>query len=203
MPVHRGNIVQVINAAWEKARHKEAEGEEPREINTSRSRNWVNALATEFKERYDGERYRTFWLRNKENREQFRRNEFLFDVTVCSVSETQSLQSQSNFLKFIAGCHWQIESEFNRTDTREILIDMSKLVLGSATHKLFVAAHRGETNPKILEQVSELAERCSGHVYFAFVAHPGDWGKEEPEPPKVYEWLAGGWEPLPSTTEAR
>lgn len=201
MPVHRGNIVEVINAAWRAARDKKAEGK----INRSRSRNWVDALAAEFKKRYCGERHRTFWLQNRKNQKHFRRNEFLFDVMVCSVSETKSLQHSPKPLEFIAECHWQIESEFSKTDTRQIIIDMSKLVAGSATHKLFVAAHRGRTNRDILEQVSELASRCGGHVYFAFVAHPERWGGEKPglPPPEVHEWVAGGWEPLPSTIEVR
>ena len=206
MPVHRGNIVQVIINAWEVTRDKEVEGEDSGKINSDRSRKWVDALAVEFKKRYTGEPYRIFWLGNKDcqNQKQFRRNEFLFDVMVCGVSKTKSLQRQPKTLEFIAECHWQIESEFNRTNTREIIIDMSKLVMGSATHKLFVAAHRGKTNPKILEQVSELAKRCSGHVFFAFVAHPGDWGEKKPEPPppEVHEWVADGWEKLPSTIEA-
>ena len=209
MPVHRGNIVQVIIDAWEAARDKKVEGEDSGEVNRNRSRNWVDALAAEFKRRYCGKRYRTFWLRNGKNQKQFRRNEFLFDVMVCSVSTTESLQSKSNLLEFIAECHWQIESEFNKTDTREIIIDMSKLVMGSATHKLFVAAHRGKTNEeteentKILKQVSELAKRCGGHVYFVFVAHPEDWGEEKPESlrPEVHEWVADGWEKLPLTIE--
>ena len=114
----------------------------------------------------------------------------LFDIAVCSVSTTPSRQRKAQDLEFIAQCHWQIESEFNRTNTREIIVDMSKLVMGSAENKLFVAAHRSRED--ILEQCSEIAGRCTGRVYFCFVSHPDDWANDAP-PPALHEWVAGGW----------
>ena len=109
-------------------------------------------------------------------------NELLFDLAVCSVPETESLQRKANPLQFIARCHWQIESEFNRRNTRDIVVDMSKLVLGSAENKLFIAAHRGVREHDILEQCSQIAGCCGGRVYFGFVSHPDDWGKEPRHP---------------------
>ena len=63
-----------------------------------------SGLARAFSEEYDEDLHRIFWQGNPTNREQFRINEFLFDVMVCSVSSVESLQRQSNRLEFIDQC---------------------------------------------------------------------------------------------------
>ena len=194
MPVHRGNVGEVVQSAWNEALHADVQDDNRRDRNRKRSSAWVNALACRFRESYKGARYRVFWSANKKNREQFGRNEMLFDIAVCSVSMTRSRQRNAQDLEFIAQCHWQIESEFSRTNTREIVIDMSKLVMGSAENKLFVAAHRtGNEEYGILEQCSEIAGRCTGRVYFCFVSHPDDWEPERRRTPALHEWVSGGW----------
>ena len=195
MPVHRANIVEVVLEAWNDGLDGDVEGDSKRERNRNRSAKWVDKLARRFAKQYEGERYRVFWSANKKNREQFGRNEMLFDIAACSVSTTRSRQRNAQDLEFIAQCHWQIESEFSRTNTREIVIDMSKLVMGSAENKLFVAAHRSseEAETDILEQCSEIAGRCAGRVYFCFVSHPDDWNTDRQRPPALHEWVSGGW----------
>ena len=195
MPVHRGNIGKVVQSAWNEARHADVQGDSAGDRNRKRSSEWVDALARRFQEGYGGDRYRVFWSNNKENRKQFGRNEMLFDIAVCSVSTTRSRQRNAQDLEFVAQCHWQIESEFSRTNTREIVIDMSKLVMGSAENKLFLAAHRGGADDAILEQCSEIAGRCSGRVYYCFVTHPDAWTDDAPSP-ALHEWVAGGWEEI-------
>ena len=142
MPVHRGNIGEVVLKAWNDARCADIEDSDRQKANSERSGIWIDSLAKRFREHYADKRHRLFWSRNGENREQFKLNELLFDLAVCSVSETNSLQKKAQPLQFIAQCHWQIESEFSRGNTRDIVIDMSKLVMGSAENKLFIAAHR-------------------------------------------------------------
>ena len=193
MPVHRGNIGTVVMRAWSKVRCVDEEGDSERDRNRKRSAGWVNSLACRFRECYEGGRYRVFWLGNKKNRDQFGRNEMLFDIAVCSVSWTQSRQTRAQNLEFIAQCHWQVESEFSRTNSRDIVVDMSKLVMGSAENKLFIAAHRNSGEAGILEQCSEIAGRCTGRVYFCFVSHPDDWNTKRQSPPTLHEWVAGGW----------
>lgn len=210
MPVHRGNLVRVVNDAWKRARQGAKDGSDKKKQNAERSKKWVDELAAGFCKEYPREyakgsrktRHRVFWIGGKDNKKHFRRNEFLFDLMVCSVSKTESLQRPPKRLEFIDRCHWQVESEFNRTNTRELIIDMSKLVLGSAENKLLVAAHR-ESNRKELRGIcGAIASRCDGNVYLAFVAHPNEWVEmpdgrgNQPEDPKVYEWLAGDWVPL-------
>lgn len=193
MPVHRANVAEVIFEAWNDALDGDVEGSTKRVMNRNRSTKWVNSLACRFKKHYKRGRYRLFWSANEGNREEFGRSEMLFDIAVCSVSTTPSRQQRARPLEFIAQCHWQIESEFSRTNTREIVVDLSKLVMGSAENKLFVAAHRTSREEGILEQCSEIAGRCTGRVYFCFVSHPDDWKTPRESPPALHEWVSGGW----------
>ncbi len=179
-------------SAWERARRARIEPGDRKTPNRQRSGNWVESLARRFKEHYEGDPYRVFWSANRKNRKQFGRNEMLFDIAVCSVFTTKSRQRTARDLEFIAQCHWQIESEFNRTNTREIVIDMSKLVMGAAEDKLFVAAHRRRGQRDILEQFAPIAACCGGRLYFCFVSHPADWA-DNARPPMLFEWIAGGW----------
>ena len=144
MPVHRGNIGEVLLSAWNDALCKPVECADRKTPNRQRSRNWVDALAKQFRRHYPRERYRVFWSGNKDNQEDFGLNELLFDPAVCSVSATDSLQRKARPLPYIARCHWQIESKFSLQNTRDLIVDMSKLVMGAADNKLMVAAHRGD-----------------------------------------------------------
>ena len=198
MAVHSNNLSDIVHCAWRRASHAPSTETNKRKRNRKRSAQWVCALGRAFEERYDeSDIHRVFWLGNKKNRKQFGIDEFLFDVVVCSVSSVESLQRQSKRLDFIDQCHWQVESEFNRNSTREVVVDMSKLVVGSGENKLFIAAHRHSSNDGLLKLCAQIARRCSGNVYFAFVAHPDDWD-DNPTEPVLYEWLAGYWEQLGS-----
>lgn len=195
MPVHRGNIGAVVLSAWNDAHQTVVQESEWGKTNRLRSGKWIDSLARRFEEYYSGERHRVFWSGNSGNRDQFGVNELLFDIALCSISATKSLQAEARDLPFVARCHWQIESEFSRSNTRDIVLDMSKLVMGSAENKLFVAAHRGNREAAVLEQCSDIAACCSGQVYFCFVSHPEDWDAK-PELPTLHEWIAGGWTPV-------
>ena len=200
MPVSRRNIGGVVLNAWNDA----LEDSDRQGANRKKSATWVDALAKRFQEHYEGGRYRLFWSGNCGNQEHFGRNELLFDLAVCSVSTITSLETEARDLEFIAQCHWQIESEFSRGNTRDIIVDMSKLVMGSAENKLFVAAHRGRREEDILERCWEIARCCTGRVYFCFVSHPDRW-TSNPERPALHEWTASGWAhvALPQEAESR
>lgn len=174
-----------------------------------KSRILVCALARQFRSRYGGPEYRVFWKDNDENNRHFLLNELLFDVSVCSVGTTKSLQRKSQDLEFISRCHWQIESEFDYRNSRSVIVDMSKLVMGTSRNKLMIASHRGSSdddcedgvcNKDILKQCAPIADSCNGHVYFCFVAHPDKWnGLEYCDPrshPSLYTWTENGWEEM-------
>ena len=153
--------------------------------------------------------YRIFWRGNGANKKHFSVKELLYDLTVCSVKDMRSFQRLPNDLEFVDKCYWQVESEFHPSDFRQILIDMSKLVMGGAENKLFVAAHRRanqlHTNSDVLEKCRALADSCTGRVYFAFVSHPECWvnceDANEPTKPSLYEWLAGNWQEVAASSD--
>lgn len=110
MPVDRGNIREVVRNAWRNAqdrstRQPSSRGTKKSQVNKERSKQWIEALAGQFNERYGDRRHKLFWSGNDENRQQFRIKEFLFDLAVCSVSMTKSLQAKPQDLAFIAQCH--------------------------------------------------------------------------------------------------
>ena len=188
MPVHRDNLKDIVDAAWVAAL------ENPPDNPRKRSAQWVDALAQQFQDNYAlDRRHRVFWKGNENNMRHFGTRELLFDITVCSVSTTPSLQNSPQDLEFITDCHWQVESEFADSTTRPVIVDMSKLVLGSAENKLIVAARRdAERQQSVLAQCADIAACCRTNVFFLFVSHPKKW-VDAPRPPLLYEWTAGDW----------
>ena len=198
MPVQRDNLKDVVDAAWAVAIENPASGEDLATVHRKRSAQWVDALARQFKDNYAlDRRHRVFWRGNEDNYPHFRTRELLFDITVCSVSTTLSLQNPPQPLEFISDCHWQAESEFAANDTRAVVVDMSKLVLGSAENQLIVAAHRNNDagRQRILAQCADIAACCRMNLFFLFVSHPKDW-LNDPRSPLLFEWVAGDWWPI-------
>ena len=201
MPVDRDNLGNLVEKAWceamRRTKNRDAEGPD---VNKERSLEWVDCLAKGFQRSYADRGHRTFWKGNRCNRKAFFRNEFLFDVVVGHIETVHSLGQNSKELRFIAGCEWLVESELDNKNSRQIVVDMSKLVMGAAKSKLFVASHRPScTEKKILERCGKIAERCCGDVYFGFIAHPSEW-KSNPGVPSLYEWSkdASGFRSLSS-----
>ena len=102
-------------------------------------------------------------------------------------------------LPFVARCLWKIESELDQKDSGEIVLDMSKLIMGSSKNKLFVASHK-ETirkgkawETRVLEMCKKIAQCCDGRLFFCFIAHPKDWDNESVPAPSVYRWIDGNW----------
>ena len=206
MPVTGQNLAEVIQRAWKDALERGKD-----DNNIDRSKDWVNSLAWQFKEHYPGKnhesgQYRVFWRGSECNKASFHVNELLFDIAVCSTSTTNSFENRPRGLEFISDCHWQIESEFNKSDSREVIIDMSKLVMGSAQNKLMIASHRGEekpTNQEVLDQCAPIALRCTGNVYFCFISHPNEWCGEsggDPQAPALHAWTPSGWTQMSGST---
>ena len=193
MLVHRQNLRDIVDAAWRAA------PQVPQQSRRTRSEAWVTALATQFQAYYPRTTgHRVFWKGSTCNQTHFRLNEFLFDIAVCSVSTTRSLERQPRELEFVSDCHWLVESEFRR-NTRAVVVDMSKLVVGSAENKLFVAAHRpGGGNGAMLDRCAPIAERCRANVFFLFVSHPEDWATARVLDPSLHEWTTSEWRALRS-----
>ena len=215
MPVNAENLNRLIQAAWRGALSS-SKGIDPDRrppkltkdgwIHSQRAKKWVESLGKEFKKEYnDPENARVFWDGNTENEGDFNLQEMLFDLSVCEISTVESVTHEKP-LPFVARCHWQIESELNQGNSRAIVIDMSKLVMGSSENMLFVASHKGTIHKgktwetRVLEMCKKIAKCCDGRLFFCFIAHPKDWVKKSAPLPSIYQWTKDDWEPLRSST---
>ena len=183
-------VKAVLERAWK--RTKESLLTSPRD----RSEGWVDALAKELGGLYDGEpNIRVFWKGRKD--QDFDRSEMLFDVAVCQLRTTLSI-GQRKELYFVNECLWLVESELN-SDSRPIIVDFSKLVMGASRVKLFVGGlplspglDREEREKPVLEMCKEAARSCGGLLYFCFIPHPREWDDNE-SGPSVRKWKELDW----------
>ncbi len=193
------DLKEIVNGAWKETQAvvgpNDLIGENKRgTVHRKWSEKWVDCLAGRFQSQYPGDAgYRVFWKRNESNKTQFYRNEFLFDVMVGRVATRPSLSPRPETnLHYIAECEWAVESELNNRNTRQMVVDMSKLVMADAKNKLFVAAYRKNAQDKILEILGEIGDCCSNNTFVCFVAHPESW-IEKPRDPCLYERRDGKW----------
>jgi len=169
------DIKQLLQEALQQAQSEPDTGETTQRININRSRNWVKALAEQFKKRYDGDsEIRVFSKSDSSNRKDFGLNELLYDILVCRVGEVVSPIHKKK-LCFVKEVLWQVESEFAH-NTRSTLIDFNKLVLGSGKDKLFVASKvKKGTENSFLSVLQPAAKYCTGDVYVCMIPHPSKW----------------------------
>ncbi len=169
------DVKQLLQEALQQAQSTPDVGETTQKINFKRSRNWVKALAEQFKKSYEGDsEIRVFSKDDPSNRKDFGLNELLYDILVCRVGEVESSVHKKN-LCFIKEVLWQVESEFAH-DTRSTLIDFNKLVLGSGCNKLFICSQvkKGNEN-SFLSVLQPAAGYCTGDVYVSMIPHPSKW----------------------------
>ena len=188
MPVGESNIKEVIIAAWTTARHEAREWE-----NNAKAANWVDCLARGFQSQYQAANQRVFWRKNPSNQKEFSLNELLFDIAVCEVQWVPSVAKRTQ-LPFVAKCYWQVESELNDKNSREITKDFSKLVMGKSDSKLFISSFSDPRRERTKELCAKIARYCRGNLYLCFIPHPRDWGKNSN--PEVLRWAGDHWCPL-------
>ena len=200
MQLTKEALKSIVEKAWKQASQTPIELTDIRPekrtqvLHQKRSAAWVNCLGKELQGTFSNrEEYRVFWKENS--------------CTKSRSSETSSVRrdgwpnrkagvsaAQIKPSRIHKKCEWAIESELNIRDSRQIIVDMSKLVLAAAEQKLFVASHRSdEVRNKILDRCQCIAKSCSGKIYLCFIDHPKEWGKE-PNLPCLYEWKEEhGW----------
>ena len=199
--VLKSTIEDAWEIAWQKGKHIQENPLKPRPTKYERrSALWVDCLAKKLQSKHrDQQEYRVFWRSSGSNDNTFP-DELLFDITVCRMGEVNSLEAKPKSLAYVKANEWAVESELDMGNFRSIILDMSKLVLATSKKKLFVASHRpGDTEKKILDRCFQMAENCSGKVYFCFIEHPENWEKQRNliPPPCLYKWTeSDGWTPL-------
>ena len=188
MPVDETSIKDLIEGAWCETL-RAAKGES----NKRKAERWVDCLGKAFLKHYKESSQTVFWCRNEANWQDFRLKELLFDVSVCEIKKGSSISGRVR-LPFVSHCYWQVESEVNDSDSREITKDFSKLVMGNSDNKLFVSSLvKHKEAAKNLS--SDMACHCKGNLYLCFIPHPRDWGKAS-DKPELLKWSADYWSAL-------
>lgn len=80
---------------------------------------------------------------------------------------TEYRRQETKELKFVSQAHWILKSEF-ATRTCGIILDMSKLAIGAASYKLFVAVRRKiGIAKKLFDSRAPLARSSDSLLFFA------------------------------------
>lgn len=180
----------LIHKSWKNALKKgglsgASSNESLRQLHKDRAIAWIDYLGEGFQEHYCNENRRVFWKNNRNN-SGFGLSELLFDITVCEIGYAESI-TQRKPLPYISKCLWQVESEFDNRNSREITKDFSKLVMGRSESQLFVSTYQGVRQEQVLSMCSEIASCCIGNLYLCFVEHPRVWSNG-PKSPSLFKW---------------
>ncbi len=158
--------------------------------NKDRSSVWVECIAKEFRRYYASEgRYIVFSRGYVGNRKDFRLNEMLFDVNVIEYEEVSSVSGKAK-LKFPKRSIWHVESEFKDTDSRDAIIDFSKLLMGRAANNLIILPSGGKIEGWAMREFPNLCSRDS-NTWACFTAHPSGWCQGVCSPKVVRLWPPG------------
>jgi hypothetical protein len=185
------NVRQLVQTSFDRAKNQPISIASKGQLHRQRSRIWIEALARTFRDHFAGDStVRVFSKHDPSNRADFGLNELLYDVTVCRVGTVLSTRHKKK-LYYVREALWLVESEFAR-DSREALVDFSKLVLGTGCNKLFIGSQVSDITG-LLDVLKPAAKACEGRVYVSFVPHPADWTKEEMDI-GVWEMRESDWE---------
>ncbi len=182
----------LIEKSWERVKQGAHSNKSRGQTHGDRATAWINCLGEAFQEVYPNEDQRVFWRNNGCNKD-FKLNELLFDISVCQIGCVKSIVKRKP-LPYIQKCLWQVESEFNG-NSREVIKDFSKLVMGRSENKLFVSSYQGERQKQALRMFSKVASSCGGILYVCFLEHPRKWSKG-PKNPSLFKWEGNCWIPL-------
>lgn len=190
------DLYELILRAWSNTLENRTEARGTAEggrgrVNHEASGVWLDCLGKEFQGYYRDKDQRVFWKGNNGNRGQFGLNELLFDISVCRIEEVPSIRKGTQ-LPFVSDCHWQVESELNDSNSREITKDFSKLVMGQSENKLFISSYQGDAQLEVRRMCSPMARRCTGKLHLCFIDHPRNW-EGMPEAPVLFRWKEEDW----------
>ncbi len=190
------DLKALIQKSWDRAVKAAASSENSskrplRQIHNDRAASWIDSLGKGFREHYSHEDQRVFWKQNGDNYSDFTLNELLFDISVCQIGYVESIK-RGVPLPYISKCLWQVESELDNSNSREITKDFSKLVMGRSESQLFVSSFQDIRQEQVKSMCSKIASYCSSNLYLCFVEHPEEWSNE-PKMPSLFKWEEGNW----------
>ncbi len=193
------NLQEILENAYEAARkkaHEEEAGDcnkDEGRRNSNRSSMWVEALGCELYRNEKMKDLTVLFTKGKYNND-FKINEFLYDILIAKTGESKSKDKKIT-LKYVKEAVWQVESEFSE-NSRESVVDFSKLVIGKAQHKLFIGPYIKKSN-ELLQDVLKKPARAaavSGNCYLGLIPHPRDWCNKECESDVVECWTFDRYE---------
>ena len=191
------NLKALIHKAWEnvkqRASSEDCSDKSKGQIHKELAKLWIHYLGKGFREHYSNTDQRVFWRNNSDN-SGFGLNELLFDISVCQIGWVKSIR-QGKLLPYIAKSLWQVESEFDNKNSREITKDFSKLVMGRSENQLFISTYQDDRREQAMDLCSSIARFCSGNLYLCFVEHPEMWSSA-PQGPSLFKWEENAWRPL-------
>lgn len=164
--------------------------EQPRILNSIRSKAWVKYLAESFRDEYDKIGYRVFSADYVGNKKDFKLNELLFDISVVGV-RTICSASKNKQLVYVECMEWAIESEFQKNNSRASIIDFSKLVMARSKNKLLVLPQSARIKQWALAKLNGAVSFNDANYYLAFVPHPDCW--DENMSVELYFHDGGNW----------
>ena len=116
-------------------------------------------------------------------------NEFLFDISVLEYGTIQAVRHAAT-IPYVTRATWLVESEFGR-NSRDILHDLSKLKIGEAESKLFVACEFKDVQRQ-LSMLEQAAAGISGTLFLALLPPPLDW-QSQTRAVSSYRLSGTGW----------
>jgi hypothetical protein len=169
-----------LTNAEKKAVEKKIYSGDLQKLHALRAREWVEALANSFREHFKvDENIRVFSKyyesENGEQRKDFGLNELLFDISVVKINKIESPRHKE--LTYIEKALWLVESEMAK-DTRQLVLDFSKLVIGDVENKLFIGPLTSH-DEEIMGIFKKIAVNCRGNVWVVLIPHPGEWGENK------------------------
>lgn len=161
------------------------------DTNSVRAARWIESLNSELRREFTLDSGFRVFSRGQPK-------ELLYDITVIKCYTVISPKRMAE-LELPEKCLWQIESELQESNSRDLTDDLGKLILGAAESKLFVASDTWfENNDKriwIEKEASEVAQKCSGKFYLAFIPHPKEF-LAKPVKTTVKVWKDDEWEEI-------
>jgi len=169
-----------LSEAIEVASSQDTVAEERKMLNAKRSRYFVERLAHWIRSHYEtvSDETLVFSKYYKPNRQKFGTQEYMYDIHVCQLGHVDAIQRRLK-IPYVEKSIWQIESELEGS-TNELLLDFSKLVAGSGSHKMFIGPIVGRSQDTITATLRSLlpaARACSGRVHLSLLPYPEKWLK--------------------------
>jgi len=179
--------------------------------NGVRSRNFIKQMHKQFADAYSVQKDVVVLSRPVDNHKLFLLNELLHDVCVFEKGAISALRTR-RLLPYVSAPLWQVESEFNRR-LRQVLLDFSKLTLGSAPNKLMVIQNfeygihgpHAITNAEVRRWLVPIAASCQASVsheykvFLAIIPHPNQWNQASPKEVSAWVLETERWVPLRSS----